>query len=123
MSAYSTNAQTNSSSSSTNKPAAAPVKPKGKAYNGTIASVDNDAKTFTITMANGTTQTIHYTSKTIIKKNRQPATSADIVVGQKARGTERKADSGDWVASTVNIGEPKPKAAKDKPADAPAAKP
>src|ERR1019366_1410843 len=115
MSAYSTNAQTDSSSSSTNKPVTAPAKPKAKAYNGTIASVDTDAKTFTITQASGASQTIHIGAKTKIKKDNQPATSADIVAGQKVKGYEHKDDSGDWVANTVNIGEPKPKAAKDKP--------
>jgi hypothetical protein len=109
LAGYSTNAQTDSSSPSTNKPATAPARQRGKAYNGTIASVDNDAKTFTVTLASGESQTIHFTSTTRIKKDGAPGTSADIVAGQKVRGTERKNDAGDWVASTVNLGEPKPR--------------
>ena len=111
LAAFSTNAQTNAPSSSTNKAPAAPAKPKGKKYAGTIASVDKDAKTITITLASGASQTIHISSKTRITKDNEPGVFADAVVGQKVRGTERQDDSGNWVASTMNIGEPKPKAA------------
>jgi hypothetical protein len=110
MAAFSTNAQTDSSSSSTNKPAAA-AKPKAKRYAGTIASVDKDAKTITVTLASGASLTIHVTSDTKIKKDGEPGIFADAVVGQKVRGLEREDSSGNWVAGTVNIGEPKPKAA------------
>ncbi len=117
MAAFSTNAQTASPPSSTNKPAAAAAKPKAKRYAGTIASVDKDAKTITITLASGASQTIHITSDTKIKKDGKPGIFADAVVGQKVRAFERQDDSGNWVVSTVNIGEPKLKAAAP-PADA-----
>jgi Cu/Ag efflux protein CusF len=104
--ALTTNAQTNSSSSSTNTPA----KPRSKSYTGTIASVDSAAKTITVTMAKGNSQTIHLTSKTRIKKDGEPATLADAVVGDKVKGYEHKDDSGDWVAGSVNLGETKAKA-------------
>jgi hypothetical protein len=120
MAALTTNAQTNSTESSTNTPPAA-AKPKPKRYMGKIDSVDNDAKTITITSASGVTQTIHISSKTRIKKDGEPATFADATVGEKVRGTERQDDAGNWTASTVNIGEPKPKPAPAPPAAAPAA--
>jgi hypothetical protein len=110
MAAFSTNAQTNAASSGTNK-APAVAKPKGKRYAGTIASVDKDAKTITITLASGASQTIRTSSKTKITKDGEPALFADAVVGQKVRGTERQDVSGNWAATTMIIGEPKPKAA------------
>jgi len=110
MTAFATNAQTDSSSTSTNKPPAA-AKPKPKAYTGTIASVDSDAKTITVTLASGASQTLKVGAKTKIKKDGEPATLADIAAGQKVKGYEHKGESGDWVANTVNIGEPKPKPA------------
>ncbi len=110
MAAFTTQAQTDASSSSTNKPPAAAAKPKAKRYAGKIASVDKDAKTITITLASGASQTIHITSNSKIKKDGEPGTFADAVVGQKVRASERQDDSGNWVATTVNIGEPKSKA-------------
>jgi|SRR5271157_312107 len=111
MAAFSTNAQADASSSSTNKPAAAAAKPKAKRYAGTIASVDKDAKTITITLASGASQTIHVTSNTKIRKDGEPGVFADAVVGQKVRASERQDESGNWVATTVSIGEPKSRTA------------
>jgi hypothetical protein len=114
LTAFTANAQTNSSSTSTNTPPAA--KPRPKPYAGTIASVDADAKTITVTLTkDGTSQTLHVVAKTRIRKDGQPGTFADATVGAKVRGSAHKDDSGDWVANTVVIGEPKP-----KPAAAPA---
>ena len=110
LAASSTNAQTNAPSSSTNKAPAAAAKPKAKRYAGTIASVDKDAKTITITLASGASQTLHITSKTKITKDGEPGVFADAVAGKRVKGSERQDDSGNWVAGTVNIGE-KPKAA------------
>jgi hypothetical protein len=111
LAAFTTQAQTNSMSSDTNKPPGAAAKPKVKRYAGTIASVDKDAKTITITMASGVSRTIQTTSNTRIRKDGEPAVFADAVVGQKVRGSERQDESGNWVAVTVLIGEPKPKPA------------
>ena len=74
--------------------------------------MDTAAKTFTVKLASGETQTIHFGSKTRIRKDGAPGTSEDIVAGQKVRGTERKDDAGDLVASTVNVGEGKAKPAQ-----------
>jgi Cu/Ag efflux protein CusF len=108
LSALSTNAQTNATPTSTNTPAVA--KPRPKPYTGTIASVDSSAKTITITLASGASQTLHIGAKTRLKKDGQAATLADATVGEKIRGSAHKDESGDWVANTVTIGEPKPKA-------------
>jgi Cu/Ag efflux protein CusF len=118
MAAYTTHAQTTSSSTSTNTPA----KPKStsKKYTGTIASVDSDAKTITVTLASGDSQTLKITSKTKIRKDGEAATLADAAAGQKVQGYEHKNEAGDWVAGSVIIGNPKPKAAAP-PAAAPAA--
>jgi hypothetical protein len=117
MTAFTANAQTDSTS--TNKPPVA-AKPRPKPYMGTIASVDATAKTITVTLTSGASQTIHIGSKTKIKKDMEPATLADAAAGQKVKGSAHKDDSGDWVANTVNIGETKKPAAAattDKPAD------
>lgn len=113
-------AQADSSTTTTNAPAAKP-KPKGKRYNGKIASIDKDAKTITFTMASGTSHTLKITSKTRIKKDGEDATLDDATVGEHVSGTERQNEAGDWVASTVNIGHPKPKAATPPPATPPPA--
>jgi hypothetical protein len=110
MAAFTTNAQTNSSETSTNMPPAKP-KLKSKRYAGKVDSVDSNVKTITFTSASGVTQTFHITSKTRIKNEGEPATFADVAAGLKIFGAEHKDDSGDWVATTVNIGEPKKKAA------------
>ena len=86
---------------------------------GKIASVDTDAKTFTVTLASGASQTIHITSRTRIRKDGQPATLADAAAGLKVSGTEREDDSGNWVANTVNIGEPKPNPPQPPPTPLP----
>jgi len=123
MAAFTAQAQTDAASSSTNKPATAAPRPRGKPYRGTIASADKDAKTITVTLASGASLTLHVTSDTKIRKDGQPGIFADAVVGQKVRGSERQDDSGNWVAGTVIIGEPKPKSAPAPGATpAPAAK-
>ena len=121
MAAFTANAQTDSSNTNT-PPVAAKPKPKSKKYMGTIASADSDAKTITVTLASGDSQTIKITSRTKIKKDGEPATLADAVAGQKVQGYEHKNDAGDWVAGSVIIGEVKPKAAAPEAPAAPAAK-
>jgi hypothetical protein len=113
LAAFTAQAQTDATSTAPAKPA--PAKTPMKRYFGTIASVDNDAKTITVTLANGSSQTIHIGSKSHIKKDGEAATLADAAAGQKVRGTDHKDDAGNWVANTVNIGEPKPKAAASTP--------
>ena len=70
LATYTAQAQADSTAT-TNKPAAAP-KPRAKPINGTIASVDGSAKTITITLTSGDSQTIHIGSKTRITKDGEP---------------------------------------------------
>jgi Cu/Ag efflux protein CusF len=108
LAAFTTQAQTDSTA--TNKPPVA-AKPKAKRYVGKIAGVDSDAKTITISLDSGKSQTLHVTSKTRIRKDGQPATLADVTVGQRVAGGYHEDESGNLVANTIAIGQPKPKAA------------
>jgi len=119
MAASTTQAQT--APATTNTPATAKPKAKSVKYAGTIASVDATAKTITVTLASGDSQTIKVTSRTRIHKDGEAATLADAAAGDKVQGYEHKEDAGDWVAGSVNIGLMKPKAAAAAPA-APASK-
>ena len=113
-------AQTDSTSG-TNKAASVPPKPKAKRYAGKIDSVDKDAKTVTITSARSGSQTLHITSKTRIMKDGEPATLEDAAAGLRASGSERQDDSGNWVATTLNIGQTKKPAAPAAPSTTPPA--
>jgi hypothetical protein len=83
------------------KPAARPVPFRGK-----VTAVDQTAKTFTIGK-----QTFKVTDTTTITKGDNPATMADIVVDEPARGTSVKQADGTLEAKTVKIG---PKAPGEK---------
>ena len=110
LAAYTAHAQADStpiSTTSTNKPVSAKPKSRGKPYSGTIDSVDNDGKTITVLSTSGTSKTYKVTSKTRIKKDGEPATLADLSKGEKVRGVSHETDSGDLVASTVNVGQMK----------------
>ena len=120
LAAFAAQAQAEAATSSTNKPAAA-AKPKGKNYVGKINGVDNDAKTLTIALTNGTSQILHCTSDTrVFSKDRQPAQLADLTAGLSVFGREHQDESGNWVANTVNVGEPKPRKAHSAPPANPA---
>jgi hypothetical protein len=120
MAAYTAQAQADATTT-TNTPAAKP-KPKSKRYAGKVTSVDQDAKTITLTAA-GKDHTLKVTSATVIKKDGEPAMLTDVTVGEHVYGQERVNDAGDLVARTVNIGQPKPKAAATPPPTAPPAAP
>lgn len=117
LAAFNAGAQTNAAGTN----AAPHPRPAGARYNGTVSAVDATAKTFTITMKSGQTRVYHVTSKTTIKKDGDPATFTDIAEGVKVRGAVHKDDSGDLIATTVLIGEVKPKASATPPASSPAA--
>lgn len=99
LAAFTANAQTDSTTSTNTPPK---PKARGHQYRGTIDSVGSDS--ITITTPGGESVTIKVTSKTRIKKNGEPSTLTDIMKGDQVRGTDRKNDDGDWVASTVNDG-------------------
>jgi hypothetical protein len=92
-------------------PQAAPAtKPAVRAmpFRGTVTAVDQTLKTFTIGK-----QTFKVTDTTIITKSGNPATMADIVQNEKARGAYLKQADGTMEAKTVKIG---PKAGGGKKA-------
>jgi hypothetical protein len=116
-------AQTDSTTASTNAPAATPKpKAKGKTVQGKVASVDADAKT--ITLEGSTKRVITVTSKTKITKGGEPATFEDITVGTMVYARERMDADQNWVVSTLRIGPPKhrtpPAASTNAPASTPA---
>src|SRR5271154_420047 len=113
LAASAVQAQTNDLPASPNK---APARaPRPKPYSGVVASVDATAKTIPVTLANGSSQTMHVTAKTRFRKDGQPATLADATAGIKIRGSAHKEDSGDWIVHTVTLGEPKAKPAAAPP--------
>jgi Domain of unknown function (DUF5666) len=85
-------------------PAAKPARPVP--FRGKVTAVDQTAKTFTIGK-----QTFKVTDTTTITKGDNPATMADIVVDEPARGTSVKQADGTLEAKTVKIG---PKAPGEK---------
>jgi hypothetical protein len=90
---------------STNKPAAAAPR-LIKRFTGKIASLDAQAKTFTVESA--TNDVVQITSQTRIAKDRKPATFEDLAVGQTVTGAKHQDATGTWVATTVSVAVPKP---------------
>lgn len=76
-------------------------------FHGKVSAVDQSAKTFTL----GGKQTFKVTDTTVITKAGAPATMADIVENERARGTYMKQADGTMEAKTVKIG-PKTEAEK-----------
>jgi hypothetical protein len=109
LAAYSTNAQTPAPSTETNTTAT--PRPKSHQMSGKIASVDIGAKTITVTLRNGTSETVQVTSKTRMSKDGAPATLEDATVGEPILAVARKDDAGNWVAFRIRFGAPKKKAA------------
>ena len=102
LAASTTAAQTNRVA--TNTPAAvAKPKARSKPYSGSVASVDRDAKTFTITLEKGKRKILRITAKTKFKKGGALATFADLDLGESVKGTAHLDSSSNLVASTVNI--------------------
>jgi len=86
------------------KPATRPMQ-----FHGKITAADQTAKTFNI----GANQTFKVTDSTAITKGGKPATMADIVENEQARGAYLKQADGTLEAKTVKIG---PKAGGGKKA-------
>ena len=74
-------------------------------FSGKIATVDVQAKTFTLQGA--TNVQIQVTSQTIIMKDRQPATFDALEAGQQVNGVKRQDPSGKWFALRVSVGQPR----------------
>jgi hypothetical protein len=113
-------AQTDSTAT-TNKPPTAVTRPKAKQMSGKIASVDMDAKT--ISLEGPTKREIKITSKTKIYNNGDPATLADATVGSHVAARLRQDADGNWVATTLRIGEPKHRTPAAASTNSPAATP
>jgi Domain of unknown function (DUF5666) len=92
-------------------PAARSIPP----FRGTVAAVDKDAKTVTVGE-----RVFHVSSETKLTKGSQPATIADITVGDVITGNYTKGDDGKLTAKTMKFG-PKPDASEkaDKKEKAP----
>jgi hypothetical protein len=90
---------TRADDTSTNAPAAAPVKKHGAPFHGKIAAVDTAAMSITVGE-----MTIDVTSETKIMKNGQPATLSDLTVGDMAGGYYKKDDAGKMTATTLRVG-------------------
>lgn len=85
----------------TNAPAAtAPAKKHGLPFHGKVTAVDTTAMTVTVG-----SKTYKVTSATKISKLNQPATLADIPVGETITGSYKEVE-GKLNASTIHIGAP-----------------
>jgi hypothetical protein len=76
---------------------------KALRYHGMIASVDQTAKTFTIT-GKETSRVFKVTDRTKIMKDGNPATMSDLAEKEEARGQYRKNADGSLEAKTVKLG-------------------
>lgn len=82
----------------TNSPAAA-EKPGPNRFYGPVSAVDTNAMTFTVGE-----QTFKITGESQVTKNAQPATIADAVIGEPARGTYTKTAAGKLIVTKVRFG-------------------
>ncbi len=82
-------------------------------FHGMIAVVDSAAKTFTIA-GKEHSRTFKITESTKITKAGQPATAADVVANEEARGSYTKAADGTLEVKTLKVG---PQSDQEKAAD------
>ena len=92
--------------STPDKPATANARPAP--FRGTVAAVDKNAKTVTVGE-----RTFHISSETRLMKGNQPATVADINVGDAISGNFIKGDDGTLTAKMIRFG-PRPSQAEKK---------
>jgi hypothetical protein len=97
-------AQTNTPATTNKPPAAAPR--LVRRFIGKIATVNAQAKTFTVDSAPA--DPVLVISQTRITKDKKPATFEDLAVGQTVTGAKHQDASGTWVATTVAVAVPKP---------------
>jgi hypothetical protein len=90
--------------------------PRANPFRGTVTAVDKTAMTVTVGE-----RVFHITSETNITRNNQPATVADLNIGDNITGNYLKAEDGKLMAKTVRFGpKPNPEAKppkKDKSAE------
>jgi hypothetical protein len=73
------------------------------AFKGMISSVDDKAKTFTIS-GKENSRVLKITEKTIITKGGQPATMKEVVANEEVRGSYYKMPDGSMEAKFVKLG-------------------
>jgi hypothetical protein len=76
---------------------------KALRYHGMIASVDQTAKTFTIT-GKETSRVFKVTDRTKITKDGNPATMSDLAEKEEVRGAYRKSADGSLEVKSVRLG-------------------
>ena len=87
-------------------------------FHGKLQSVDTDAMTFTL---NGKTPRVYaVTADTKIKKNGEPATLKDAVVGEDVGGYTMRGADGKLTALSVRFG-PRPESKRQKASSSPSA--
>jgi Domain of unknown function (DUF5666) len=74
-------------------------KPNGMQFHGKLKAVDATAKTITVDEL-----TLRITSETKIIKGANPATFADLAVGENVNGAYKKADDGTLQALKIHVG-------------------
>jgi len=74
-------------------------KPSAHPFHGKLAAIDKTANTITVGKS-----VYHVTAETKIKKDGNPATLADAVIGEEASGYVKPADDGTMNASSLNFG-------------------
>jgi len=79
------------------------TKTRATPFRGMIASVDDNAKTFTIA-GKDTSRVLKITDKTILTKAGQPATMKDVVANEEVRGSYYKMPDGSMEAKFVKLG-------------------
>jgi hypothetical protein len=79
------------------------AKVKALPFHGTIASVEQTTKTFTIA-GKEKSRIFKVTEATVIMKGGAPATFADLVANEEVRGNYVKAADGSMEAKTVKVG-------------------
>ena len=83
-------------------PAAKTTAERALPFKGTIAAVDQVAKTFTI--GKGKARVFQVTEKTVLTKGGAAVTMKDVVANEEARGSYVKAADGTLEAKTVKLG-------------------
>jgi hypothetical protein len=78
-------------------------KMRATAFKGMISSVDDRAKTFTLT-GKENSRVLKITEKTIITKGGQPATMKEVVANEEVRGSYYKMPDGSMEAKFVKLG-------------------
>ncbi len=92
-----------SAASTVEASATAAGKMRAIAFKGMISSVDDKAKTFTIS-GKENSRVLKITEKTIITKGGRPATMKDVVANEEVRGSYYKMPDGSMEAKMVKLG-------------------